>query len=365
MSARRWERAIDHHGGEVEAFAAEYFGQADRRVLLIAGAGFDPRATHVARLLSGILGERLKTLLLREERPRPESGLLALADANESAIRELVASHEVARIPVFDDDDAVISGRSAMTALAAVPLDGHTDVVIDVSALSVGVSFPAVKYLLGKAAGTPSLNLHVVASANSEIDDLIIPVGSEAFETVFGFRGRWKLDETEGAAKLWLPQLARGQVLALRKIHDQIAPDETAPILPFPARRPRRGDDLLNEYSVEVMQAWEVDPANIVYADEDNPLDLYRTVLRIEDAREPVFRDVGGSLLFLSPTGSKALAIGVMMAAIERDFPVAYVEPTGYRADPEALRPWIDGPATLVHVWLHGEAYAEAEPVLP
>lgn len=366
MTARRWERSVDHHGEEVTAFARDYFARVDRSVLVIAGGGFDPRSTHVTQLLSRIVGERLHGLLLREERPRPESGLLALAEQNLIALQELAPSHEVARVDVFAPDDAVIGGRSAVEIVKSVPLEGRTDVVVDVSALSVGVSFPVVRHLLERITRQcPAVNLHVIVSANSEIDDLIVPLGSDVFDTVHGFRGGWRLHDTAEAAKLWLPQLAPRQREALRKIHSEIAPDETAPILPFPARRPRRGDDLLDEYSVEMISAWEVDLRNLVYAHEESPLDLYRTVMRIDDARQPVFQEVGGALLFLSPIGSKVLAIGAMMAAIERDFPVVYVEADGYAADAAELKRLAHSNGTLVHVWLHGEAYAQALPVLP
>ena len=70
-----------------------------------------------------------------------------------------------------------------------------------------------------------------------------------------------------------------------------------------------------------------------VYADEMNPLDFYRTVLRIDDGRHQVFEGIGGSLLVLSPIGSKVLAIGGMMAAIERDLPVMYVEALSYSTE--------------------------------
>jgi len=366
VSVRRWERAIDHHGEEVPEFVRDYFGREDRSVLLVVGAGFDPRSTHVARLLAEVLGERLKALLIREERARPDPALLALGERNLSALQHLIPSHSMAQIEIFAPDDAMIGGREAVGALRTMPLDGRTDVVVDMSALSIGVSFPLVRALLERITSRhTAVNLHVIASANAEIDDLIIPSGSEAFDTVHGFRGRWKLHETHEAAKLWLPQLARGQGPTLQRIHDQIEPDETAPILPFPARRPRRGDDLLDEFSREVLLAWDVDPRNLVYADEDNPLDLYRTVLQIDDARQPVFREVGGSLLFLSPTGSKALGIGTMMAAIERDFPVAYVEASGYQVDVASLERLTEPEGTLVHVWLHGEAYAQVLPTLP
>ncbi len=99
-----------------------------------------------------------------------------------------------------------------------------------------------------------------------------------------------------------------------------------------------------------------MDLRNIVYAQERNPLDLYRSILRITDARELVFRDIGGSMTVLSPTGTKILAVGSLLAALERDFPVIYVEASGYETSfEETMTP--DGDSEMLHLWLSGEAY--------
>ena len=110
------------------------------------------------------------------------------------------------------------------------------------------------------------------------------------------------------------------------------------------------------EYAEELQDAWSVDVRDLVYADEKNPLDAYRTILRIDDARRRVFETVGGSQIILSPLGSKALALGTLMAALERDFTLLYVESIGYTLDKEPAPPASDSDE-LVHIWLHGEAY--------
>ena len=99
----------------------------------------------------------------------------------------------------------------------------------------------------------------------------------------------------------------------------------------------------------------------IVYADESDPLDLYRTILRLDDLRKPVFAEVGGSLLILSPLGSKVMALGALMAALERDLPVAYLEAIGYEFDGStAQQERID----VIHIWLEGEVYPQPRPAL-
>lgn len=124
----------------------------------------------------------------------------------------------------------------------------------------------------------------------------------------------------------------------------------------------RLADDLAEKFLQELENSWTVDTRNIVYADESDPLDLYRTILRLDDLRKPVFAGAGGSLLVLSPLGSKVMALGALMAALERDLPVAHLEPIGYdlaMSVPEGV-----AQASLVHVWLEGSVYPSPRPSL-
>jgi hypothetical protein len=60
MSAPRWERCIYHRGGHTEPFLRAYLGEAHRQVLILAGAGFDPRSTSVAELVARHAGTRAR-----------------------------------------------------------------------------------------------------------------------------------------------------------------------------------------------------------------------------------------------------------------------------------------------------------------
>ena len=137
-------------------------------------------------------------------------------------------------------------------------------------------------------------------------------------------------------ARLWLPQLVSGQNVALGLINEMIHPHDVFPILPFPASDPRLPDRLIAEYATEMESGWKVDPRNIVYADEKNPLDLYRAIVRIADARKIIFQGIGSQII-LSPIGSKLLSMGALLAALKRDFPVVYVEAVAYNVDFEKL----------------------------
>jgi hypothetical protein len=56
------------------------------------------------------------------------------------------------------------------------------------------------------------------------------------------------------------------------------------------------------------------------------------------------------------------MALGALLAALERDLPVAYLEAIGYNF--ANSRPADQPPPFLVHVWLEGEVYPQPRPAL-
>ena len=289
----------------------------------------------------------------------------ALAEANVERLKGLVDYAE-AIVEIISRDGAVVGGSHAAPCVQrGADFTGMTDIVLDFSALSKGISFPIARGLLdrsilGAAPEKHGVNIHAVVLEESWTDSRIVGEAADRAEVIKGFRGQLGDDDMEEAARLWVPQLTKEEGISevLRRIQQTVNPNAVCPILPFPPFDPRLPDELLEFHGEAVENAWKVDPSDLIYADEKSPLDIYRTILRIDDARRHVFAKVGGSLLILSPLGSKALAIGSLMAAYERNFPVVYVESRGYRADTadiDACRR--RQPGEIIHIWLAGEAY--------
>lgn len=352
----RWQPCVSHRPDEVEEFVSTYFGSGDSKVLLLAGAGFDPRATSVAQLLRRHCKSLPDGLFIKEERPNPENVLVERAKSNLDLLTPCVQRSVVLEVDVFASDGAVVGGRSVLSRLDGIDLAQYSDVVIDSSALSIGISFPLVKYVLlhGQAAGQ---NVHLFACDWPALDHVIQPQLADRASNVHGFRKVTELYSAVSVARLWLPQLAPSGGQALQRIFDEVLPSDTCPILPFPSADPKLADRLLAEYLPELESTWSVDTGNIIFADENDPLGLYRTILRIDDERRLAFEALGGSLLILSPLGSKMLAIGALMAALDRDLPVYYVEARGYDVDwRKASRVDLNAPP-IRHVLLAGSVY--------
>ena len=352
-----WDPCVGHRGESSTAFMAEYFASDSRNFLLIAGAGFDPRTAALCSCIASFT-KKVHALFIREQRPNPANGLIEQANANINQLFSLLPSHDLIPFDIFGSDNAVIGGRNVVSAVHQRNFDAFSDVVVDISAMSIGISFPLIRYLIGRMEHRAGpANLHLFVMPNPKLDESIIPIAGDKVGFIHGFRGGWALEENASAAKLWLPQLAPGKRAALQRIFDFVQPHDTCPILPFPSTRPRLCDELSEHYLNELESTWDVDPRNVIYAAEDDPLDLYRTVLRIDDLRNPVFKEFGGSLLVLSPSGSKVLALGALMAALERNLPLAYLESIGYDYKATIPATSITQGADFIHVWIEGDAY--------
>lgn len=355
----RWINCVWSRGDNAALLTA-LLPDEGRKVLLIGGAGFDPRTTRIFRLLQPLLGNRLKVLLFREQRPRPHAALVQRAERQIAMFRDAGVPMDILVIEIFSVDGSPVGGRDAVAQVANYKgLEEFTDIVIDFSALSLGIAFPVTRYLL-ELAEQLEANLHVTTVDSPPTDRHITSVPTDKATPVHGCLGEWGLDGSSDATKLWLPFLVEGGGGVLERIYRTINPDDTCPIVPFPARDPRRGDKLLSEYWDEIDRSWQIGAQNLIYASESDPIDLYRSILRVDDVRRGVFRDLGGSLTILSPLGTKVMAIGAFMAAAERGFPVFHVEAHEYSIRPDVPEVIEDG-VDIVHVWLSGEPYAANE----
>lgn len=357
---RHWENCVTHFDEGVDQFIDDFFSQTSRRCVLVAGAGFDPRAQRIARQLSAAMGERVHGLFIREDRGDPAIALQKLADENEAQLKSIIADTTVAHVQIFSaDDGAPIGGHGVRSAIEGYKWpDGITDIVLDMSALSTGVGFPLARLLLEYAEARPAISLHLMVVSNPELDDRIVGEPSAQVQFVRGYSGPSGSYDALPVARIWLPQLGRGRVETLRRIRNTLdSVYKVCPVVPFPARNPRRADELLAEYQSQLLNEWQVDARDLIYVSERNPLDCYRTISTLKKRYDLTVEDVFFPQIILSPFGSKVTAVGAMMAALEHDLSVQYVETLRYEFDSTGVKESAPPPDLAVHVWLHGPVY--------
>lgn len=357
-----WANCIANFDVNVDAFVSDYFSDTSKRVLLIAAAGFDPRSRKVTEMLSAALGDRLSAIFIREERPAPSAALVERANKNEEALKKLVPDSTMLWVEIFADDGAPVGGARIVSQLEKYTIpDGVTDVVLDFSALSIGISFPAAKMLLEDCEAATNRAFHLMIVSNPELDDKIACVHSSRPSMARGFALPAEEENLE-VAQVWIPQLAHGSAGPLTQIGIAVGRCyKICPLLPFPARNPRRPDDLITEYGV-ALREWDVDPRDVLYGSERNPLDCYRTLSMLKSRFDRTMMGTYNPRAVLSPIGSKVLAAGALMAAIEHEMAVCYLEVESYELD-HAPAVAANLPDTAVHLILSGPLYDSYEKV--
>ena len=130
--AGRWDPCVSHRGAEIDGFVDAYFTRPERRILLVGGAGFDPRSTAVARRLANTEGQ-IRGLFLQEERPKPTQALIDRATTNGDVLRAAIPAHEMALVNIFGSDGAVVGGRNAVGLIGRQDFAETTDVVVDIT----------------------------------------------------------------------------------------------------------------------------------------------------------------------------------------------------------------------------------------
>ena len=356
----RWHSNFLCSQAQFTDFWHGYTTDRERACLLVAGRGFDPRTMEAPKALvtagATIAEVRLIHLIDRYNPTHPKSHSQR-ARQNETALRELLPSVAITvdQIDSRTTDGRVTGGQRVSNLFSDIGTSRLTDVIVDITALPTSIYFPLLGTLLRLHDETSATwNLHCVVCENAELDDAILAEGGDQAELMYGFQGDFRMASEEDHLTVWAPVLGERQAESLRKIADAIGPDDVKPVLPFPSRNPRRGDNLVSEYASEIFDTWGVDPSGLIYAHEQDPFDLYLQLGRLQTEYSRALAFLGPVQTVVSAHASKLLSLGVLLAAYEHKLAVMHVEPTGYgEAD---LEQSMDS-NELFEVWLAGAPY--------
>jgi hypothetical protein len=366
----RWDDHVIAYGEENDPAEALWLAAAQAcggRTLYLLGVGFDPRCLVGLQKFLGLeLPKPPVIVRLGLPPPSQASHPLArtLAADNRRAFEELVESMEVRLLEYPTVHERANAGPHMARALTASKTAAGVDhIIIDISSLPSTLYFPVIAATLrahdasvqGSAAFAEEVQ--VVACENPEIDASIVELGVSDASIVGGFRGQLDLDSQPVGTTIWAPVIGEHSSTQLRVIHSFLSPDDTCPVLPFPARHPRRTDRLLLENQRELFDEFQVTPGNIIYADERNPFDLYRTLSKLQHDYRSALAPLQPTTVALSAHSSKLLSLGVLLAAYEHELPIVAAPATDY-----LIRDGVDfadlGRENKVGcIWLTGDPY--------
>jgi hypothetical protein len=353
---QRWQNGYKAVGvREVQSLWAT---RTDGRTLLVAGAGFDPRAPVAYECISAACPRPVDVVQVRLEALKTDPSTEDLALAGRERMERAVAESKASLVDHHTVDPTASTGMLiARGFFEGDYIKGYDEVIVDVSALPRSVFFPLVRGLLQMHNSREwDGQLHVVACDNPRIDRIVTGEGAGSPAALPGYVDR---EPTNGhVTKIWVPVLGEGESVRVDALREAISAEEVCPVLPFPSKDPRRGDDIVREYRELLFETMAVEPRNVIYASEANPFDLYRTLSRLNDSYKQTLSPLGETRMILSAHSSKLLSVGVLLTAFERGLEVVHVSPDLYTLkhteDIAALA--VDD--LVVDLWLTGEPYA-------
>lgn len=330
-----------------------------RKTLLILGIGFDPRCLAGLRHLiaTGASPDYCLAVEYGSGRHNRDSALIERASINSRHLMDLLDPQNVRRVSIrtLSDDGRYVGGRRIVDAFNSPGLYSRfTDVIFDISSLPPGLYFPLLSTLL-ELSESAIPNLHVIVSDCPTLNSRIVGEGGDRAEMIVGFEGGTERAATSNPLPVWVPMLGEGAHSQLRTIGNHRDWTLIHPILPFPSRNPRRGDELVTSYHDLIFDEWQVEPGDFIYADEQNPFDVYRTLSNMALSVRTSLGPIGTPQMMISSHSSKLLSLGGLLAAFEMRLGVIHVQPTGYLVDP-ATPQELQG--DIYEVWLTGEPYA-------
>jgi hypothetical protein len=367
--APRWQHYVLLRGERLRAFWASHLGQCERNVLFVLGRGFDPRMCMGLQLVLGAGGSGRRDVFALDFREGAASPSLVhqdLVEANWAALQGLVQGRgQITTRPLefWSEEGRRASSQNARALFVSFDcFVGYTDVVVDVSAMPRSVFFPLLARILNlldsaRAVQSPPVNLHVLVADDPALDAGIREEGIDQMaEFMASFMGGFDVEATQ-TPKVWIPLLGEHRTTQFDRIRDLVKPDEVCPVLPSPSRNPRRGDDILVEYQRVLFDELRVDPAEFLYASEQNPFEVYRQLRGAVVRYEEVFRLLGGCRVALSAMSSKLMSLGALLVAYELkqlgyNIGVAHIECQGYTMSAAVSA------AELFGLWVAGECDA-------
>lgn len=343
------------------SFVDAWTRPCDAPLLFVCGSGFDARAVVVLQRLREITGRQVDGWMIELPETTTDSDVQPLAEDNRKKIERLITESggqlRNQPLPDFEDDRSLgrlISRRFQMSEV----LDAYGEVLVEISAMPRSVFFPLIRGIFERA-HLPvdelkhwSGDLHVAVCENPDADRDVLQEGTTAMAPIGGFGGE---SGERSKTTIWVPVLGERASDRVHTLFDSLEPDETCPVLPWPARDPRRGDRLLLEYRQLLFETIRIEPRNVIYAAERNPFDLYRALGALRERYSASLSPLGSVGMVLSSHSSKLLSVGVLLTAYEHNLVVQHVSPGRYGLRGDVHDVLRDG--EIYDLWLTGEPY--------
>lgn len=351
---------------DVNQFIQHYFPTRDS-VLFISTLGVYPDSLFFpGTQLNQLSNVDFKIII---EKRRHISSTIATVGAMHQEYMKQVCTQgniEFVEIEIVADDGATIGGRNAVGKAIQWYQKRYSDIVIDATGMSRGICFPLIQQAV--AIGVrDNVNVHLLIASSENRSLTLTSESNDSAEWMHGFQGNMGLDKTADALRLWVPQLSEDASNQMEIMYRALSSTgtiaEVCPIVPFPSLKVRRSDELLFTFESSFYNEWECNHLNVIYAHESNPLDVLNSIKQLTELRKEFFQACNHEqVTILSPSGWRIGSLGMLLAAIDLDLPILYVETIGYNTtSPIPPNVVITQPDHMWHILLTGAPYGNSQ----
>lgn len=386
-----WQHYVFQRGQDLYNTWDLFFSERRIRLLYIAGEGFDIRAQSVMGAFvdnikqSSRYIENAKLLLVgftgyqmsQELKQQTENN----AEFLEKEFRQLGSMERVKITSTAAGEDDISPNNALRLGVEAIleHINDQTDIILDVSSLPRVVFLALMTGILDRlipnknapnALFANGVNFQLLVAEDASLDGHIKSEDPKNdLVLIPGFSSALHAESLQDWPLVWFPILGENRVPQFQKVMGTAIPThaEICPVLPHPARDPRRADRLLVDYREALFSTHEDAAENILYVDETHPFGAYRQLLLAMKRYRDSMRILGGCRLVMTPLASKLITVGAALACFEmrpsdmtENFGVAipYAEPSRYVVSLEALhasKPELSG------LFLTGDPYYDGQ----
>jgi hypothetical protein len=371
----RWEDYLLFKNDSFHSFWKKHLSN-ERNVLFILGQGFDPRMCLCSKSILEKSGTGKRDFILikfEEGENSPSKEYRHDVDTNLKQLEALVLNVGTIipkSIQMETSDGHRIGPRESANAFNDFnEFKNYSDIVIDISSLPFDIYMPLIGKILfildkEKNISTSVPNLHITVAENTVIDKSIKKSGlSDDASYLHGFTGSLETISSEEEPTVWIPILGEGEKEQIELIGNLVSAKEICPVLPFPSRNPRRGDDLMLEYRSLLIERLSIESRNIIYAAEQNPFEAYREIHKAIEHYRRSLMPLGKCKFAISSLSSKLISLGAFLISYEEGITnkqkvgIAYVESQGYDMKKGASSKENISSCELFSLWISGDCY--------
>lgn len=342
-----------------------------RNVLYILGIGFDPRMCLCIEKLSNICqNSNVDCMAIEYGAQQSTSPTFIDRQNNEKKLDEIL-SDKIKKIPISissPKSSPTTESRKIVKIFSKIDdFEKYTDIIVDISAFPANLFFPLIGRILNildNSTGQKIPDFHVFLAENIEIDKRIRETEiDDRADYLFGFASDLG-KEANKKPHVWIPLLGENSDIQLDKIRALVNPIEICPLIPSPSKNPRRGDNLLQNYT-DLFSTFEIEFKNYIYGSEQNPFETYRQIMDTAYHYPEILKSLNGCKIVLSVLTSKLLSISALLVAYECGMKgdlsvgVAHVSGKRYEIESEAKDSLIIDKSEIFSLWLKGSCYDE------